>query len=219
MRRTFIYGVIIGLALLVVAWLVFGFKASATQVYSKTICHHTPGNQVTLTFHTIQAYFGHLGQPHSGQTFDTNGACQEVTPTPTPTVTPTPPVECEEDCEEVTPTPTPEQPKVEQPKGDDRGDYHPSAVEAPKPATCNIPFEVARTWYGDGKLYWASDVDGIQKFSITYGSSADNLVYGIDNIPATAREIDKPKSDFSQTWFSVWTWKDNCANQSTPIDP
>lgn len=219
-KRVFIYGIIFGLAFCLFLWALFSFKASAHQEYSKTICHHTPGNNVTLTFHTPQAYQGHLGQPHSGQTYDTNGACEEVTPTPTPTVTPTPPVECEKDCEEVTPTPVEPTPTpVEGQKGNSDGDYHPSAVEAPKPPTCTISFEIARTWYDKDGLHWATDAKDIQKFSITYGADKDHLIYGIDNIPANARGIAKPKSNFKNTWFSVWTWVGGCANQSTPIDP
>ena len=83
-------------------------KAEAT-VFPISICHHTPSNEVTHTFQNLQSYLGHLGTPHSGSTYDTQGACAEPTATPTPTpecfenecnVTPTP-------TEEVTPTATP----------------------------------------------------------------------------------------------------------------
>lgn len=223
MSKTFIYGILIGLSLLVVVWLLLGFKASATQVYSKTICHHTPGNQVTLTFHTIQAYFGHLGQPHSGSTFDTNGVCQEVTPTPTPTEEPTPTptiVECEKDCEEVTPTPTP---VVEGSKGDDRGDYHPSAVEAPKPPTCTIEFEAPKVWYtklnGKTVFNWATDAQDIQKFSVVYGYKEDNLEYGVDNISANVRSLEVSGLTHSPVFFQVWSWAHDCAEKSEIVDP
>jgi hypothetical protein len=114
--------VIIGIVLIL---FVFVAKTTfAAQQFSKTICHHTPGNAVTLTFNTVQAYAGHLGQPHSVSTFDTNGACSTSTPTPTllptttptnvPTATPTPKKSCDtgkaclRDCEPtVTPTEVP----------------------------------------------------------------------------------------------------------------
>jgi hypothetical protein len=120
MKQYFIIGLIsffVGLAALG-----FAQPAQAIQLdFSKTICHHTPGNTVTHTFNTLPAYLGHLGTPHSQSTYDTDGACQDVveptakpTPTPckpkvtpstepttTPTTTPTPSVE-------VTPTATPE---------------------------------------------------------------------------------------------------------------
>lgn len=119
--------------------------------------------------------------------------------------------------DEVTPT---EEPKCTENCGTPPT-FQGSTTNPPAAATCNIPFEVARTWYGNGKLYWASDEQGVQRFSITYGPDKDHMIYGIDNIPAGTgvRSIDKPKSGFKQTWFSVWTWKDGCANQSTPIDP
>ena len=64
--------------------------AFATQSeYYKTICHHTPGNQVTLNFANVQSYTGHLGTPHSGSTFDTDGVCQEPSVTPVLSVSPT----------------------------------------------------------------------------------------------------------------------------------
>ena len=96
-----------------------------------------------------------------------------------------------------------------------------SSTEAPKPVTCTVKHEVARTWYGDGKLSWANDDQGIQKFSVTYGPTKDQLVYGIDNISADARSIDKPgfTENWNQLWFSVWTWVDGCATVSQPIDP
>lgn len=77
--------------------------------YYKTICHHTPANEVTLNFANEQSYNGHLGTPHNDQTFDTNGACVTVTPTvspePTDEVTPTQEPEV---TPTVTPTTTPE---------------------------------------------------------------------------------------------------------------
>lgn len=62
----------------------------------KVICHHNPGNEVTLEFANEQAYEGHLGTPHSDTVFDTDGECVEPTgevtgePTVTPDLTPDP---------------------------------------------------------------------------------------------------------------------------------
>ncbi len=63
----------------------------------KTICHHTPGNNVTLDFANVQSYNGHLGTPHSGSTFDTDGPCTDNGTTPTNTLTPTPTDTLDED--------------------------------------------------------------------------------------------------------------------------
>ncbi|QHO63425.1 DUF11 domain-containing protein [Candidatus Chazhemtobacterium aquaticus] len=49
--------------------------------YPKTICHHNPGNEVTLTFHNAQSYSGHLGTPHNDKVYDTDGPCDDSQPT------------------------------------------------------------------------------------------------------------------------------------------
>ncbi len=83
--------------------------ATAPEPY-KVICHHNPAQDVTLSFQNVQSYTGHLGTPHSGSTYDTDGACPEVTPSVSPTASPTPTTKpCEWDCDEVTPTVTPEE--------------------------------------------------------------------------------------------------------------
>lgn len=87
-------GIIVALALF---FLVSRAFANKPEIY-KTICHHTPSNAVTLKFLNSQSYTGHLGTPHSTQTYDTDGYCPRVTLTPTEGVTPT---------EEVTPTASP----------------------------------------------------------------------------------------------------------------
>lgn len=77
------------LGVIILYWLIFVRPTSVGATnFNATICHHTPGNNVTLNFNNLQSYLGHLGQPHSGQTFDTNGPCP--TPSPSPTVAPTP---------------------------------------------------------------------------------------------------------------------------------
>ena len=77
--------IILGIMFLVLAIRAY---AVAPPPY-KIICHNTPANQVTLSFQNEQSYSGHLGQPHSGSTFDTDGACVEPTGVTPTTVTPT----------------------------------------------------------------------------------------------------------------------------------
>ena len=48
--------------------------------YPKTICHHNPGNEVTLTFYNAQSYNGHLGS-HNEEVYDTDGPCGDSQPT------------------------------------------------------------------------------------------------------------------------------------------
>lgn len=206
--------------------LVSASQAQATFELPKvTICHTPPPVDETKEV-PISALFGHLGHG------DYLGACVPVEEEPTDycdTIEGTQPEDfdcpkeeeptCEElqNCElEVTPTPEPCRENCGTPPT-----FAGSSTEAPKPVSCTIPFEVARTWYGDGKLSWANDAQGIQKFSITYGPDKDHLIYGVDNIPADARSLDKPgyTEGWNQLWFSVWTWVNGCTNQSEPIDP
>lgn len=72
-------------AVFMVAALLFGRSitpVSATQPEPFiTICHHTPGQDgeqtVTHTYMNEQAYLGHLGTPHSTETYDTAGECED----------------------------------------------------------------------------------------------------------------------------------------------
>lgn len=221
--------ILVAVAVILLIWALFVFKASASQSdYLKVICHHTPANQVTLTFHNLQSYIGHLGTPHSGQTYDTDGACQQPTPTPTkkpckptptPTLTPTP----TEPVVTPTPTETPVESHSDGPKGDNRGDAHTDAVQTPQAPTCTIHFEKARVWYTkvNGKVVfnWATDAQGIEKFSVTYGYSPDKLVYGVDNIPSTSRSLEIKGLTHSPVYFNVWTWISACSEVSNTIDP
>lgn len=83
-------------------------SARATHDFEFTLCHHTPGNEVTLNFNNLQSYQNHTGEPHSGSTYDTEGACAS----PSPSITPSPSINpCDEwekeDCQESSPTPSP----------------------------------------------------------------------------------------------------------------
>lgn len=138
--------------------------AGATQNPYKIICHHTPANNVTLTFQNQQSYNGHLGTPHSGSTYDTDGACRIISPTPsitiaptntpsvTPTVTPTAGVSATPtpsltpvptDTPRVTPTPTVTQNNTGDHVSDNRSDGRSSCPECTAQPTL-IPL----TWVG-----------------------------------------------------------------------
>lgn len=88
MRGNILISIIVGFAILI-GGLVLVSSSYAHGLHF-VLCHHTPGNEVTLTFHTIQGYVGHLGTPHSGSTYDTPGPCEEEEPSPTPSVSPSP---------------------------------------------------------------------------------------------------------------------------------
>lgn len=80
-------GLSVGFSTLLAAFLMLSVVTPAhatTQLFPVTVCHHTPGNNVTLTFQNWPSYSGHLGQPHNGSTFDSIGACASPTPTATP---------------------------------------------------------------------------------------------------------------------------------------
>ena len=220
----FVYAVIGVVVFLLAFVFLFSTKdAGATYIPKVNICHFDgqSGNFQTLNI-AIPAAIAHLTQHEP----DYSGECEE------------PPVidVCEnlEGVQESLPqgyhfdgenycVENEEEEPRDEPKGNGTGNVpenpHTNTTNPPAVATCTIPFEVARTWYDDGELHWASDAQGIQKFSITYGPSEDQLIYGIDNIVSTARAVAKPESNWNQTWFSVWSWKDGCANVSTPIDP
>lgn len=134
--------------------------------------------------------------------------------------------ECVQDEVEVTPTPeepTPTEAPKNEIKGDDRGDYHPSAVQAPQAPTCNIPFEKPRVWYTkvNGKVVfnWATDAKDIQKFSIVFGYKEDKLDMGVDGISSTTRSIEVNGLTKSPVYFQVWAWSHSCAEKSLIIDP
>ncbi len=104
-----------------------------------TICHHNPGNNVTLEFVNEQSYTGHLGTPHSDTVFDTEGACVEPTVEPTEEVTPTPEVTPDITA---TPTATPSGNVVPENPSDGRSDglsSCPSCTQAPVVVPAGAP--------------------------------------------------------------------------------
>jgi len=71
------YLITLTLALIIFSVFAIANPASSFAVdFPITICHHNPGNEVTLTFQNQQSYEGHLGTPHSGSTYDTPGPCE-----------------------------------------------------------------------------------------------------------------------------------------------
>lgn len=202
--------VIFGIIFLFVAVLAAG-QVFATQVPYKTICHHTPGNDVTLNFNNVQSYNGHLGTPHNNQTYDTNGACQQPTVTPTNSPTPTPTVE-------VTPTPTGEptptptdEPRVtptptEEPKGGDQPTFAGSSTEAPtcsdsKPGTvANINVKSAGV-SGQLEVQWSLPT-GADKVHIEYG--LDKFAqHALLNTPNDGNEVIGNLVSGKHYWFRV----------------
>lgn len=112
------------------------------NLFPKTICHHTPGNNVTHTFQNWQSYSGHLGQSHSRSTYDTDGACPTASPTASPTATPT-----------VTPTVTPSASPTSSPEASPSATPTESASPSATPTTSPDPTATpeVRTDLSDGR--------------------------------------------------------------------
>lgn len=234
-------GVILAVAALYL--LFFNRNVFAINTPAFTVCHHTPGNQVTLNFQNIQSYLGHLGTPHSGQTYDTPGACVDPTPTPTPsptptvtpTVTPSPtpdpchPQELEiklavvDIVQEPCPTPTPPPPADNpgNPSSDNKpGEYHANvcSVEPPKAAILYGFEYISPT---EVKFMWHPSTDPHTKQAILYGYSEFDLPYGIDNLPNDAFEVNLKElnTPHSQVWAQIVTFNGECASYSNRLDP
>lgn len=94
-----------------------------------------------------------------------------------------------------------------------------SSTEPPAPRVCTVWHESPTVWYENNEFKWATDENGIQKFSLIYGPSENELVYGIDNLPSDSRGVTIERPAWNQTWFQVWSWIDNCAFKSMTIDP
>lgn len=241
-KNVVLYGFMIACIVALLFWFVIPAFATNNNV---TICHKNNGNgwsQISVDPSAINGigngdhnsihhqngqdiippgYWDITGRNWNtqGQAIYNNNCNIPVTPTPTPTSTPTP-MPSTTPTPTTTPEPTPTVEVKESVKGDDRGDYRKEEAKAPAPVVCTVPFEVSRVWYEGGKFFWANDTQGIQKFSIVYGKTKNNLEYGIDNIPASSRSIEiNGRNGWNQTWWAVYTWKDNCHNVSEVIDP
>jgi len=191
----------------------------ATRSIYKTICHHNPGNDVTLSFNNEQSYSGHLGTPHNDQVYDTDGPCVEVTPTVTVTPTVSPTDTPKKDCEggeeysiaqlcqptpTVTPTPT----------------ASPSATPTPEVTTvtnnasspeCHdtVPGEVANLnvdsgVIGDGKVIvqWSLPTNA-DKVHIRYSENDGDWRYGALDVPNTGSYEIGGLTNNTHYWFQA----------------
>lgn len=113
-----------------------------------------------------------------------------------------------------------EEEEKEQPKGEPSNEtFAGSSTNPPAPRVCTVWHESPTVWYEGDQFKWATDENGIQKFSLIYGPSENELIYGIDNIPSDSRSVNIERPSWSQTWFQVWSFIDGCAYKSTIIDP
>jgi hypothetical protein len=145
-------------------------------------------------------------------------------PTVTPTLIPS---------EEVTPTPSVASPSVtETPtptialQGGNAPTFPGSTTNPPAPVTCNIPFTapviVSFKALGHGivEFDYLNSEEGISKFSAIYGYSPDQLIYGVDNLPATSRSLTiTGLQPGRNVWLQMWNWKNGCAMKSALYDP
>lgn len=152
--------------------------------------------------------------------------------TPSPTVTPTPTQGCgdDEDCTTPTPTATPSAtptPTNTPSTGNSNssGGGSGQSNSAPGPAVCDIPFQApilqGFTADGNGSVtfsWWPSP--NVSKYSITYGYSTDNLMYGEDNIPSSSTSITlNGLIPGKNVWAQIQAWQGGCEESSNLFDP
>lgn len=182
--------------------------------------------------------------PGSGNsTCETNSNCVTPTPKPTATPTPTPKVDCDKDHHDwnnwdkdkcptptVTPTPTASpSPTITPTPGNNNsggnGGGGEQSNQAPGPAICNIPFQapVLQGFQADGNgsvtfSWWPSP--NVSKYSITYGYTPDNLMFGEDNIPSSSTSIQlNGLIPGHNVWAQVQGWQGGCEESSNLFDP
>lgn len=209
---------IIALVLIFLAIFLVGEVLATKPAYNKTICHHTPGNAVTLNFQNVQSYNGHLGTPHNDQTYDTDGSCPEVTPTPTIEVTPTPTIN---PCDiilsrvainpcitptptvEVTPTPTEVPTPTEEPKQERVNTGNPQAPVCSDAKPGNVANIYVKTTGNPGELevQWALPT-GADKVHIEYGLQR-HAEHALLNTPNDGNEVIRGLTSGQHYWFSV----------------
>lgn len=163
--------------------------------------------------------------------------CPSPTVTPTcgwnvdhPCATPTPTKGCEDDEDCVTPTPTATPsatPTPTQPPGNNNGGSSGSTdtTEAPGPTVCNVPFQapILQGFQADGNgsvtfSWWPSP--NVSKYSITYGYTPDNLMFGEDNIPSTSTSIQiNDLIPGHNVWAQIQAWQGGCEESSNLLDP
>ena len=115
------------------------------------------------------------------------------------------------------PEPEPEQPRVVPPSPHTDG-LSDGKNQQPAHRVCTIEHTAPINWYENGEFKWATD-ESVEKFSIIFGPSPDELIYGIDNIPGDSRGIEINRPNWGQTWFQVQSWIDGCMFPSETIDP
>lgn len=159
------------------------------------------------------------------------------TKTPTPTSTPTPsidPCDVEEKFTEayfyefepcVTPTPEVKQETPPSPFSDGR---HSEAPPMPKTGDKVCRAELPAPAYGlTGRrvdsdtvvLSWTPSPVAHDKQVLLYGRSADNLEYGIAELPSDSREVEVNSVWNSHVWFQIGTWNVDCISWSLVGDP
>lgn len=149
-----------------------------------------------------------------------------IEPTPTPTIT-------QDDEITLTATPTEEPSVTPLPSVSPEPTATPSAEQSPGTngtqgdyftPTCNIPFN-APLLQGFQRLsptsvnfsWWG--VEGIDRYSIVYGYSQDQLIYGVNDIgKGTSFTINSLEANRT-VWAQVYAWKGQCASISNPLDP
>lgn len=171
----------------------------------KVICHHTPGNEVTLSFQNVQSYNGHLGTPHSGSTYDTDGACPSPTNTPTPTsgITPivTPLIE-----PTVTPTATPS------PTITPTVTVTPTPTKAPEPTKAPSGFTEANHNEAKTAPFYACEVEvgKVDALNVETGVPNDGAIELYWTPIANADYVNIYYSEVNGDWkYSVPTVSDN----------
>ncbi len=186
----------------------------------------------------MQSYNGHLGTPHNNETYDTNGACVQPSPTPTvaPTTTPTPtPSGCEEDCitPTITPTPTPTEmitptpPQVSGNMGGFTEADHNQSKQAPDCPNLT-PTQVNDVWYtnyqinGDTAsidLHWGVN-DNYPSVNIAYGENKGEWRYGVQHIDNNGQFTIGGLKPHQTYWFQVaYVLGCSTGDYSSPVDP
>ena len=207
--------------------------------FPKTICHHTPANNVTLTFQNHQSYNGHLGQPHNNQTFDTNGPC--VVPSPSPTASPTAtPSATPTATPSATPQPSPTASPSATPEPRVEPSATPSATPIPQVYTpvetvsdggpgvphfeCDaIPFVPTLTSFErlsptSVKVKW-THTDPQNLYMVWYGLSQDKLVWNTGIVPGWEVTLNDLPANLS-IWVGVQASDGHClGGLSQIIDP
>lgn len=243
----FILGMIV-LGIAALLYMYYSIPAHATQInndFSIVICHHTPGNNVTKTFNNLQSYLGHLGTPHSGQTFDTDGACASPSPSPTPSSTPHPtrtphpshspkPTidpcvtvdvwEIEKDhIEYPCPSPTPLVTHTDQPEAGQSGQLAPTNTDWSAPVCSEIKFtptilEVKRNNPTSIHVSWSKVDEFVSDYVVDYSLGKDIWLW---RTIVHGNDTDLNYLPFNHLlWIKVAGTFNGClGNFSQPVDP